>query len=157
MPVCWEKPARDANGALSDSVVCQGGHLVSYEAMKSAGLATASRYALTMGKTHVLQTSEANWLTAGEVSSVDCFVVTRQPSYFQARNYPLLGWPQPETSCAGGVVTPGTEGHVLRLTISILSSAEAQREPGARRAFEVLGYRDPPDPPASPTQAAPGP
>jgi hypothetical protein len=68
---------------------------------------------------------------------VTCDSTTRGPEMDRA--------PPPmrtETNCSGGTVVPGTEGHVLQLSIAFLDSQEAAAKPSAVSVYQFLGIPD---------------
>jgi hypothetical protein len=179
-PVCSDQPVQTAGVITGDIVTCQGNYVVPYNAMKGAGMAQGSRYALLARKTHVLLVGETHWSTQGQINGVQCqtseTAESRQARAWQAagealassnttthancrNNYvggvdcdattsggyrPSAAPPiRTDTVCSGGDVVPGTEGHVLQLSLSFLGPDEAAGLPMALSAYRILGYPEP--------------
>jgi hypothetical protein len=72
----------------------------------------------------------------------DCDATTTAPSYTPP---PRM---RTDTTCTGGDPIPGTEGHILRLSISFLAASEAASLPTAVSALRLLGIPEPVTTPA---------
>jgi hypothetical protein len=156
-PACTDQPVQNGSVITGDVVTCEGSYAVALPDLKQAGMTQAARYALLAGRTHLLVIGETNELTPGQTSAVECVQSEKDARRAKKKHAsaeapagtvdPNGGTSPPPTvngkNCHGGEPIPGTEGHVLHLSVSFLSATEATSVPNAVNASELLGMSAP--------------
>jgi hypothetical protein len=135
-PLCSTQPSETAGPPTGATVTCEGVSAVSYGDLREAAIFDAAKATLAVRRTHFAIAREERRPGA---PATDCPKPDRD-AQLRDRFEKMTGAPaETATNQAPCKPVPGSEGHVLVLTVSFLRSAEAATMPGARSAAEVLG------------------
>lgn len=144
-PACAVEPAEGGGPPTGATVICEGTGAVSYEELREAATFESAKATLAARRTHLVIAGEQRRGGAPDTQcpkpAPDENLRTRL-EYMTGGSVPTSGMPGP---CKP---IPGSEGHVLALTVRFLRNTEAATVPGARSASEVLGM-SPPAPPST--------
>jgi hypothetical protein len=146
-PSCITEPSETAGPPTGATVTCAGGSAVSFEDLREAAIFDAAKATLAARRTHLVIASEEHRAGA---PATEC--PKPDPDEKLRARFEYMSGGQVETAGKNRPCKPipGSEGHVLALTVRFLRSAEAAT-PGARSAAEVLGMAPPaPAPPTHP-------
>jgi len=148
-PACAAEPVETGGPPAGATIICQAASAVSYEELREAAVFDAAKATLAARRTHLVIAREERTQGAAATQCpkpANDEALRARLEYMTGNQVPTGGKPGP---CKP---VPGSEGHVLALTVRFLRNAEAATVPGARSAAEVLGMS--PVAPASPERAA---